>query len=164
MSKSVAEKMGVRPGARSYFHDAPKAVVASMRLPTLEVDDVLRGEFEHIHAFVTKQREMEHHLPLLRTALTVTGSLWLSWPKAGQLDTDLSLADVIRISYDSSLVESKCISIDAVWSALKLTHPREGKTYRNSYGRLPYAVPPEDGGAVVQPPRSMAEGELATRS
>lgn len=29
------------------------------------------------------------------------------------------------------------MSVDATWSALKLTHPKPGKTYRNSYGRLP---------------------------
>lgn len=27
--------------------------------------------------------------------------------------------------------------VNVTWSALKFTHPKQGKVYRNSYGRLP---------------------------
>ncbi len=83
------------------------------------------------------QAHMTEQLPRLRKALAADGALWLSWPKGGQLGTDLTLPDVIRIGYDHGLVESKCISVDMVWSALKFTNPIEGKAYHNSHGRLP---------------------------
>jgi hypothetical protein len=63
--------------------------------------------------------------------------LWISWPKNRQLGTDLTLPTVIQIGYGHGLVESKCLSVNSTWSALKFTHPREGKAYNNSYGRLP---------------------------
>ena len=65
------------------------------------------------------------------------GMLWVSWPKGGRLGTDLTLPTVIAIGYDLGLVESTCLRVDDTWSALKFTHPKPGKTYRNSYGTLP---------------------------
>jgi hypothetical protein len=62
--------------------------------------------------------------------------LWVSWPKSGQEQTDLKLTNVIRLGYDYGLVESKSISLDKLWSALKFTHPKKGKIYNNSYGKL----------------------------
>lgn len=136
-AKTVAEKMGVRSGVRAYHHDIPANVLLQMGLPDLQISQTLQGRFDHIHAFMTTQNRMRTDLPDLRDSLAPDGQLWLSWPKGGQLDTDLSLAEVIRIAYDSGLVESKCISVDPVWSALKLTRPIPGKTYRNSFGQLP---------------------------
>ena len=62
--------------------------------------------------------------------------VWVSWPKRRQLDTDRTLQRVIRIGYDHGLVESKTISVDTTWSALKFTFPVPGKRYANSFGRL----------------------------
>jgi hypothetical protein len=61
----------------------------------------------------------------------------VSWPKRGQLGSDLSLATVIGIGYDAGLVESTCLRIDDVWAGLRFTHPKPGRTYANSYGTLP---------------------------
>jgi hypothetical protein len=62
--------------------------------------------------------------------------LWVSWPKNRKLGTDLTLPRVIKLGYDQGLVESKTISIDRTWSAIKFTHPKKGKVYKNSYGKL----------------------------
>jgi hypothetical protein len=62
--------------------------------------------------------------------------LWVSWPKGRAGGTDLTLRDVIAIGYRHGLVESKTISITAIWSAIKFTYPKPGKQYNNSYGRL----------------------------
>lgn len=47
------------------------------------------------------------------------------------------VGNATRIGYSHGLVESTTLSIDATWSAIKFTHPKPGKTYRNSYGQLP---------------------------
>ena len=62
--------------------------------------------------------------------------LWVSWPKDGKLGTDLNIKTVIKLGYDYGLVESTCLRIDAIWSGLKFTHPKKGKVYHNSYGKL----------------------------
>jgi hypothetical protein len=63
--------------------------------------------------------------------------LWVSWPKNKKLGTDLALPKVIEIGYNHGFVESKTLSVDATWSAMKFTYPKKGKVYNNSYGRLP---------------------------
>ncbi|MGB3954273.1 MAG: hypothetical protein WBL05_03150 [Brooklawnia sp.] len=63
--------------------------------------------------------------------------LWISWPKGGRLGTDLNLKIVIPIGYDLGMVESTCLRVDDVWSALKFTHPKAGRHYANRYGTLP---------------------------
>ena len=62
--------------------------------------------------------------------------LWVSWPKGGQLDSNLSLPKVIKIGYKFGLVESTCLRVNSIWSALKFTHPKKGKTYHNSHAKL----------------------------
>ena len=53
-----------------------------------------------------------------------------------QLNTDLTLPIVIKIGYSFGLVESTCLSINEVWSALKFTHPKKNKIYKNSHAEL----------------------------
>jgi hypothetical protein len=127
MTRTVAQKMGVREGARAYFHEAPPSALAVMRLPRLLVVPEPQGDLDHIHLFVVTRAAMDSAFPQLAAHLA----------QAGQLGTDLALPAVIHIGYRHGLVESTCLSVDATWSALKFTHPLPGKTYHNSYGRLP---------------------------
>jgi len=80
---------------------------------------------------------MDDSFPTLKDHLSASGMLWVSWPKADKLGTDLSLPTVIRIGYSHGMVESTCLSVDDTWSALKFTHPKPGKTYNNGHGTLP---------------------------
>ncbi len=121
---------------RVIFVDAPADAVTAMDLPDLELEAILKGEFDYIHLFVKNQATFHKKFPTLKEYLKNTGMMWVSWPKARQLGTDLTLPIVIKIGYDYGLVESKCLSINATWSALKFTYPKEGKTYANSYGKL----------------------------
>jgi hypothetical protein len=136
-SRTVAQKMGIEPGARAYLRGAPTAAVAAMCLPDLDLPETLTGEFDYLHLFVTNQNEMREQFGGLRDRLRPGGMLWVSWPKGGKLGTDLTIKSVIAIGYDLDMVESTCLRIDEVWSALKFTHPKPGKTYANSYGTLP---------------------------
>lgn len=135
--RTVAQKMGVKPGSRAYLVAAPQLAVTAMQLPPLAVSHKVAGEFDYLHLFVTTQAGMEDHFPRLKESLAPSGMLWVSWPKAKQLGTDLTLPTVIRIGYSHGLVESTCLSVDDTWSALKFTNPKPGKTYNNSHGSLP---------------------------
>lgn len=134
--RTVAQKMGIKAGSSSYFHEAPSDAVISMELPQIDVAKKLSGEFEYIHLFVKSQSEQENIFPKLKDHLKLDGMLWVSWPKSGQLGTDLSLPKVIKTGYDFGLVESTCLSINNVWSAIKFTHPKKGKIYNNSHAEL----------------------------
>lgn len=136
MTKTIAEKMGLKQGTRTWFSSAPDGLTDIIGATGLEVSDDLNGEFGYLHLFAKSQRELEVEFARLKPHLAEGGSLWLSWPKGGQLGTDLNLHEVIRIGYARGLVESTCLSIDTTWSALKFTHPKPGKTYTNSHAEL----------------------------
>jgi hypothetical protein len=134
--------MGIKAGTRSLLAGAPDDAVRAMQLPDLDLRSTRRGMFGYIHLFVTTQAAMQRGFPDLRRHLEQGGMLWVSWPKGGAGGTDLTLREVIRIGYDHGLVESTTLAIDDTWSAIKFTHPKPGKEYRNSYGALPTPADP----------------------
>jgi len=137
VTRSAAQKMGVKGGARTYFVNAPASVIATIQLPALDIGETLHGVFGYIHLFAKSQAEMDSVFPNLKTHLQERGMLWVSWPKGGKLGADLTLPHVIRIGYGHGMVESTTISLDETWSAIKFTYPKPGKIYNNSYGALP---------------------------
>lgn len=136
MAGVVSKKLGIKEGTRAIFVNAPAEAVEAINPPQLELADELRGDFDYIHLFAKSQEQFDEIFPKLKRHLKPVGMLWVSWPKNGQLDTDLTLPKVIELGYNHGLVESKTISVNATWSAIKFTHPKKGKVYKNSYGRL----------------------------
>ena len=134
--KTVAQKMGVKDGSRAYFINAPSDAITSINLPDIDLIESLFGEFDYIHLFIKQQRDQEKIFLKLKKHLKLDGMIWVSWPKGGQLNTDLSLQKVISLGYEFGLVESTCLSVNSTWSALKFTHPKKGKTYNNSHAIL----------------------------
>jgi hypothetical protein len=137
MSGIVSKKLGIKEGTRAIFLNAPEAARGAIDPPSLDVASELAGEFDYIHLFARTQAELDDTFPKLKAHLKPTGMLWVSWPKNKKLGTDLALPKVIEIGYNHGFVESKTLSVDATWSAMKFTHPKKDKVYNNSYGRLP---------------------------
>lgn len=137
MARTVSGKMGIKEGVRAFFVDAPETALEAIDPPDLDVAPGLAGRFDYTHLFTKSRVELDDTFPKLKAHLEPTGTLWVSWPKNRKLGTDLTLPEVINIGYRHGLVESKCLSVDATWSALKFTHPVKGKVYNNSYGQLP---------------------------
>jgi len=136
MTRTVLQKMGIKENSKAYFVNPNKETVENIHLPTLDISTNLENEFDYIHLFVKTQSEFTDHFPKLKTYLKSNGMLWVSWPKGGKLGTDLNIKTVIKLGYDYGLVESTCLSINNIWSGLKFTHPKKGKAYNNSYGKL----------------------------
>ncbi|HSK66788.1 MAG TPA: hypothetical protein VK888_07655 [Anaerolineales bacterium] len=136
MTGLAMTKMGIKEGARSFFVNAPEEAIEAIDPSQLKLVPKLAGTFDYIHLFTKSQEEFNKRFPRLKAHLKPTGMLWVSWPKNRKLGTDLTLTKVIKLGYDHGLVESKTISIDASWSAIKFTHPKKGKVYKNSYGKL----------------------------
>jgi hypothetical protein len=136
MTKSVSAKMGIKENTRAIFIEAPLEAIKSIGPPRLDKSSRLSGTFDYIHFFAVKQTALQLKFPKLKAHLEDGGMLWISWPKARQKATDLTLISVIKIGYAHGLVESKTLSINDTWSAIKFTHPKKGKIYKNSYGKL----------------------------
>ena len=136
MTGLASKKMGIKEGSRAFLVNAPEEAVKAMDPSHLDVAIKLNGKFDYIHFFTKSQEEFNKQFPKLKAHLKPTGMLWVSWPKNRKLGTDLTLTKVIELGYDHGLVESKTISINETWSAIKFTHPKKGKVYKNSYGKL----------------------------
>jgi hypothetical protein len=98
--------------------------------------------YDHIILFTKSQNDLNKRFPEYKQYVNATGKLWVAWPKGGRLGTDLNIKEVIHIGYNHGMVESVNLRIDDVWTALKFTHPKPGKTYNNSYGTLQEPVSP----------------------
>ncbi|MBW8360618.1 MAG: hypothetical protein K0M56_00365 [Kaistella sp.] len=136
MTRSVAQKMGIKENSRAGFINADLEVLSQINLPILDISTKLEETFDYIHLFVKTQAEFIDYFPKLKANLKPNGMFWVSWPKGGKLRTDLNIKTVIKLGYDFGLVESTCLSIDEIWSGLKFTHQKKGKIYNNSYGKL----------------------------
>jgi hypothetical protein len=136
MIRTISQKMGVKENSRAVFVNAQKEALENINLPTLDIQEKLKEELDYIHLFVKTQTEFITYFPKLKQHLKPNGMLWVSWPKGGKLGTDLNIKSVIKLGYDFGLVESTCLSINDIWSGLKFTHPKKGKVYNNSYGKL----------------------------
>jgi hypothetical protein len=135
--RSVSEKMAIKPGMRAFLADAPPDAVADMDFPDIDLKSRLSGLFDYIHVFCRTRRDLHRQFARLKPHVAAAGRLFVSWPKSGQCDTDLSLKTVIAIGYSHGMVESTTLSVNTTWSAIKFTHPKPGKRYHNSYGQLP---------------------------
>lgn len=134
--KTVSQKMGIKENSRTIFINAPAEAIEAINLPSLDIASKLTGDFDYIHLFAKSESDFRKTFPKLKARLKPSGMVWASWPKNRQLETDLSLTKIINLGYGFGLVESTCLSIDSTWSALKFTHPKNGKVYNNSYGKL----------------------------
>ena len=73
-----------------------------------------------ILVFAKNRAELEQRIDLLREAAQRGALTWLAYPKARQLETDLN-RDIIRdLALDRGLDPVRQVSIDDIWSALRL--------------------------------------------
>lgn len=120
--KPLAHKLGLKPGMRVHFQDAPPGYDGLLGdLPDgLEVVERLDGAFDFIQAYFTEAAALLQAFPALKAALKPTGMLWVSWPKkAARMPTDLDENRIRQIGLDGGLVDVKVIAVDDRWSGLK---------------------------------------------
>lgn len=136
MDKTIISKMGIKEFSRSYFQNVPDGFIGMMNSLNLDIPEGLSDEFDYIHLFTISEAQLMQSLNELKPHISKHGSLWVSWPKANQLNTNLNLHKIIKIIYQNGLVESKVISIDNIWSAIKITLPKKCEIYKNRFGGL----------------------------
>ena len=119
----LIRKLGIKPGQRVRFIDAPDDYAATLGpLPDgVTVVASLRGRVDVVQCFVTRTRDLERRLPAMRRAIAPDGMIWISWPKrASKVETDVT-EDVVRAcALAAKLVDVKVCAVDEVWSGLKL--------------------------------------------
>lgn len=119
----LAKKLGIKSADRCFISE--KETDYRKRFESLPEEitfhQSIRSSIDFAHIFVTSHDQLSQFLIRLRTRITPSGMIWVSWPKkVAKIQTDVT-EDVIReIALPLGLVDIKVCAVDAVWSGLKL--------------------------------------------
>jgi hypothetical protein len=121
-TKTVAQKLFIRENYTVLLVNAPKgykdalgALPAGARIVTKSTKPV-----EFIQVFAKDKAEMSELLRQAKPLLRDGGLLWATYPKAGQMDTDLKREVVWECAEAVGMDTVSQIAVDDVWSALRL--------------------------------------------
>jgi len=123
----LLKKLRYRAGMRVAVIGAPAGFEAEIaREPGITRAGPRAKELDLIQAFFTRSAQFERSVRSLKDALGSGGILWIGYPKAKALGTDLN-RDTLRASAArAGLRAVALVSIDPVWSALRLSlHPQQ---------------------------------------
>jgi hypothetical protein len=118
----LVKKLGIKPGFKVAFVNAPRDFVQSLDLPpdTTISSTSTRRPLDFVLLFVMSKTELAKKFSLCAAKLTPDGMLWISWPKkASGIKTDLSDNVVRELGLSEGLVDVKVCAVDDVWSGLK---------------------------------------------
>lgn len=119
----TAKKLGLKPGLTIAVLNAPGDYARLLDgLPEgIDLRSSLRGKSDIVHAFVTREADLEKRIDAMRKAIEPDGAIWVSWPKrASKVPTDVTEDVVRRVALAHRLVDVKVCAIDDTWSGLKL--------------------------------------------
>ena len=122
----LPKKLGIKPGHRVLFHDAPEAFDPQPLPDDVTVDHTAGDEpYDVILSFVLDRAALAESYAVLPPKLVKNGALWICWPKkASKIVTDVS-ETVVRdeaLALPIGLVDVKVAAIDATWSGLKMVY------------------------------------------
>ncbi len=118
----LAKKLGLAPGMRLLLRGAPPEYAQWIApAPDGLVITARAATPAAVHLFVTERADLLKQLTALRTSLTDTGFVWVSWPKkSAKVPTSIT-EDVIRaVALPMGFVDVKVCAVSDVWSGLKL--------------------------------------------
>jgi hypothetical protein len=132
--KSLAAKLGVKPGGRLLAIDAPPGYADLLApLPegaalTLAGWDEARPGADIVHAFFEDRAALAGRAAaLIALAVSPGCALWVSWPKkASPRSRDLTDNAVREIMLPTGWVDVKVAAVDADWSGLKFLMRKSG--------------------------------------
>ena len=123
--KPLAQKLGLKPDARVYLHNAPEAYPMWLGLAEPPAALARLEPFDFAHAFFLRRSELQTTLPRLLEHLAPGGMIWVSWAKkSAKLETDITEDTVREVALPLGLVDVKVCAVSEVWSGLKLLRRR----------------------------------------
>jgi hypothetical protein len=112
----VGKKLQLKPGQGVEGVATPSGVQLEVPESTTNTDGNLNPA---LIIFVADRSSLETHRATIIDAAAKDRLTWVSYPKAGQLGTDLNRDSLAALLAQSGLQPVRQISIDDVWSALR---------------------------------------------
>jgi len=125
-TKSVVQKLGVKPGFRIFVDGAPAdyRVIVGALPDGATIVARLSTPLDMVHLFATQASGLAAKLSRYRDAVAPAGMVWVSWPKKSSgVASDLSDVVVRDTALSLGLVDIKVCAIDETWSGLKFVIP-----------------------------------------
>ena len=123
MASSLVRKLRIQAGYRLLILNAPSGYIESLDdLPEdVEIVQEADGEFDFVHLFVTDSTEYADLSPAAFDAVKYDGLLWISYPKrSSKVATDLTRDVLWKMTEITGLRPVSQVSVDSVWSAMRL--------------------------------------------
>ena len=119
------KKLRYKPGTRVCVIGAPAAFEAELATAKeVARAEKLEKDLDLVQAFFTRRAHLERDLSRLEASIGAGGILWVCYPKAKALGTDLS-RDLVRQTVARAGLETVAIvAVDEVWSALRCKRVR----------------------------------------
>jgi predicted CoA-binding protein len=120
-NKSVAQKLFVRENYTVLLVNAPKGYTDTLGTLPAGAKVVAKASkpVDMIQIFSANKAEMTQLVLKVTRLLKEDGILWLTYPKAGQMDTDLKRETVWECAQVVGMHPVSQIAVDDVWSALR---------------------------------------------
>lgn len=130
--KSVLEKLLLKPGVTL-------GVVGSAKGAGVPegAKKVSRGPAEAVLLYATNASELEATFAQAAARLAPGGRLWIAYPKAGQLGTDLSRDVLARDVQQRGFEPVRQVALDETWSALWFKPAAEVPSRRSTAAAKP---------------------------
>jgi hypothetical protein len=123
--RTLVEKLGIKPGHRVCFVNAPAGYKTLLGPLPEAVVEVAKGEgdLDLLQFFAMSHAEIIAEVVSLSRLIKSNGALWISWPKrASGIATDLDENVIRDIGLAGGLVDVKVIAVDQDWSGLKFVY------------------------------------------
>lgn len=108
-----------KEGMRGIMLNVSKDILRLFENSPIHFETELVGNFDYIHIFVINKENLRSEFLKVKDCLKPDGLLWVSWPKGGELGTDLNANKVRDIGLSAGLVDVKVAAINDTWSGLK---------------------------------------------
>lgn len=118
----LPKKLGIKPGFRVHFVEAPSEVRTELgaALAGCEIVSDAKAPLDFAMVFTKSQAKLTKEFKRISKPLSPAGMLWISWPKKSSgVATDLDQNVVREIGLAAGLVDVKVCAVTEVWSGLK---------------------------------------------
>lgn len=120
-SKSVADKLHIKPGKSVTFFNPPSDNDALLGGLSEDIAISEGDPADILLAYIEDREQLERNLLALKSSIKEDGALWIAYHKgSSSVDTDINRDSISAYAQENGLKGVAMISINDNWSALRL--------------------------------------------